>query len=215
MHDREKAKRHRGEAPRLNEAWGVGAAQTRYSDTGHWYETLKRFPAALFDPHGYVLFPNEAEYRAAPMSIGKQISVPKPGISSMPGYVRMTDRVETDGHRADTIRHGLPSDIEGLLTEVAYLKRKRSRSLRDLAFRLAAGICAVCDRDFSKLLNGRGVRVLQVHHRRQLSAHTAPALTSVDDLAVVCANCHMLLHLDQDKALRVEELRDMLAREGV
>jgi len=89
MGRRTKATQNRDKAVRLNEAWGVGAAQVRYSDDGHWHATLARFPGALFDTHGYVLFATEAEYRTAPrLSIGKQISVPQPGISAIPGYVR-------------------------------------------------------------------------------------------------------------------------------
>jgi Zn finger protein HypA/HybF involved in hydrogenase expression len=102
------------------------------------------------------------------------------------------------------------SDIEGTKTEITSVKTKRSRKLRDLAFKYARGICCVCRRDYSKVLAGRGVRVLQVHHRDQLSARDAPTITKVSDLAVVCANCHLLLHLDPGKALSVEELRQML-----
>lgn len=102
------------------------------------------------------------------------------------------------------------SDIEGLKTEVRVLKTKRSRKLRYTAFEAANGICCVCDRDFSKILNGRGIRVLQVHHRDQLSAREVPSVTKQSDLAVVCANCHLLLHLDSEKALSVNELREML-----
>ena len=66
MDRRTKAALNRDKAVRLNEAWGVGAAQVRYGDDGHWYATLTQFPAALFDAHGYVLFPTEAEYRTSP-----------------------------------------------------------------------------------------------------------------------------------------------------
>jgi hypothetical protein len=108
---------------------------------------------------------------------------------------------------------GLESDIEGTKTEVLRLTTKRSRRLRDTAFIAAKGLCSVCDRDFSLLLEGRGVRVLQVHHRKQLSAFEMPRRTKLNDLAVVCANCHALLHLDSDAPLRVEELRRMLKRD--
>jgi hypothetical protein len=107
------------------------------------------------------------------------------------------------------------SDIEGTKTEVLGIISKRSRRLRHLAFEAANGVCGVCGRDFSKVLGGRGVRVLQVHHRDQLSARDVPAVTKVSDLAVVCANCHLLLHLDPGKALTVEELQEMLRADGV
>jgi predicted HNH restriction endonuclease len=106
-------------------------------------------------------------------------------------------------------------DIEGTKTEASCLRSKRSRRLRDRAFENARGICSVCRRDYSKVLGGRGVRVVQVHHRRQLSARTAPSVTKVSELAVVRANCHLLLHLDPENALGVEQLREMLQIDGI
>jgi hypothetical protein len=102
------------------------------------------------------------------------------------------------------------ADIEGTKTEVIRIISQRSRRLRDLAFHTAQGICSVCRRDFSKILDGRGVRVLQVHHRQQLAARDVPAVTKISDLAVVCANCHLLLHFDPERALSIEELQEML-----
>ncbi len=105
-------------------------------------------------------------------------------------------------------------DIEGTKTEVRRLTTKRSRRLRDLAFNAANNICSVCDRDYSKVLEGCGVRVLQVHHRKQLSAREGPSITKVSDLVIVCANCHLLIHLDPKKALSVQRLRKMLRANG-
>jgi len=102
------------------------------------------------------------------------------------------------------------SAIEGLLTETVTYVRGRSRQLRDLAFENADGACCVCDVDYSKVLDGNGVRVLQVHHRKQLAASDAPRLTSLKDLAVVCANCHLLIHMNPKRALSVEALKKRL-----
>lgn len=103
-----------------------------------------------------------------------------------------------------------PSAIEGLRTETKIYVRGRSRQLRDLALENAKGICCVCDTDYKKVLNGKGVHVLQVHHRKQLAFTDTPRVTHLSDLAVVCANCHLLLHLDQKKAFDVEDLRRLL-----
>jgi len=103
------------------------------------------------------------------------------------------------------------SDFENIQTETRILARSRSRRLRDAAFQEAAGVCAVCERDFSKILGGRGVRVLQVHHRKQLRGNDRPRLTKLKELAVLCANCHLLVHLDPARALSVPRLKKMLA----
>jgi len=103
-----------------------------------------------------------------------------------------------------------PSAIEGLLTETVRYVHGRSRQLRDLALETSEGVCCVCDVDYTRLLNGKGVCVLQVHHRKQLAATHAPRVTHLKDLAVVCANCHMLIHMNPKHALSVEALKTML-----
>lgn len=47
---------------------------------------------------------------------------------------------------------GEESDIEGLRSEFRQLRSKRSRRLRDIAFRAANGVCCVCARDYSTVL---------------------------------------------------------------
>lgn len=105
-----------------------------------------------------------------------------------------------------------PAAIEGLRTETKTYVRGRSRQLRELALKKAAGICCVCNVDYKQLLKGKGVRVLQVHHRKQLAASNAPRVTHLSELAVVCANCHLLLHMNPQHALGVGELRTMLGK---
>jgi hypothetical protein len=96
MRDASKAARNRIKAPYLNGIWAIGAAQARYRDDGRWYATLSSFPAALIDAHGYVRFETEQEYRNSPyLSIRKQITVRKSGISAIPGYVLVDKSDET------------------------------------------------------------------------------------------------------------------------
>jgi hypothetical protein len=104
-----------------------------------------------------------------------------------------------------------PEVFEGVKTETVVYSRGRSRALRDRALELAKNICEACQVDFGKLLGGKGVRVLQVHHRKQLGSTDHPRLTRVKDLAVLCANCHALVHTDPKRALAVSVLRRMLS----
>ncbi len=74
---------------RLNSDWSVGAAHALFKAGGDWYHQLSRFPGALFDEDGYVLFASEAEYLACPqLQIGAHVHVPG-SIKSIAGYVRM------------------------------------------------------------------------------------------------------------------------------
>ena len=102
------------------------------------------------------------------------------------------------------------SDYEGVLTETRVFRRKRSAELRAAALEASRGRCATCGRDFGTFLGGRGWRVLQAHHREQLAATDRPRLRSAADLAILCANCHLLVHYDPKEALKVEDLRSML-----
>jgi hypothetical protein len=74
---------------RLNDEWEIGARHVLYRKNGKFYMPLERFPGALCDEKGYILFKSEADYRAADpkyLRIGVRVSVPK-GISNIPGYV--------------------------------------------------------------------------------------------------------------------------------
>jgi 5-methylcytosine-specific restriction protein A len=73
----------------LNDLWEVHARHALYHKDGTWYETLIRFPGALFDDNGYILFRSEKEYKECPyLSFGLKVNVHN-GISSIPGYKRM------------------------------------------------------------------------------------------------------------------------------
>ncbi|MEP6959063.1 MAG: hypothetical protein ABI980_10080 [Nitrospirota bacterium] len=72
----------------LNEEWDVGAHHALFSRDGKWYENLERFPGALFNQEGYILFKTEKEYRdCAFLRVGQKTNV-STGISSIPGYIR-------------------------------------------------------------------------------------------------------------------------------
>lgn len=74
---------------RLNLLWGVNARHALYREDGRWYHHLERFPGALFDSTGFVVFPTEAAYHGSPyLRRGVEVNVPG-GISNMPGYVRV------------------------------------------------------------------------------------------------------------------------------
>ncbi len=64
------------------------------------------------------------------------------------------------------------------------------------------------------MLDGLGQRVLQVHHKHQLALLDEPKVNGIDDLAVVCANCHQLIHADMARAMPVEELRKRLNQDA-
>lgn len=101
--------------------------------------------------------------------------------------------------------------LEGARTEAT--SRRRDPKLRQAALQRAGGACEGCRTDFRSYADGLGSRCLVVHHLRQLSDTDEPEWTSIRDLAVVCANCHMIIHADSKKALTLKQLRKKLAVE--
>ena len=80
--------------------------------------------------------------------------------------------------------------------------RKREQSLRDAkvleARKSGSGKlkCEVpkCGFDFEVVYGELGRDYAQVHHLKPLADRTNPSQTKLDDLAVVCANCHVMIH---------------------
>jgi len=73
---------------RLNREWAVDANHALYHKDGTFYENLERFPGALFDLNGYVLFKTLEEYESCPyLDRGEKLNI-RGGISKMPGYIR-------------------------------------------------------------------------------------------------------------------------------
>ncbi|MDQ1090094.1 HNH endonuclease [Siphonobacter sp. SORGH_AS_1065] len=65
--------------------------------------------------------------------------------------------------------------------------------------------CEVCEFDFVKAYGELGVGFIECHHIKPLSSLQEESITAVEDLALVCANCHRMLH--RDLSLTIEELR--------
>lgn len=72
---------------KLNALWKIGAKQARYYKHGNWFEHLTKFPGALCDPDGYVIFQTEQDYLtcSALTVTGKKLHALK-GIKSIPSY---------------------------------------------------------------------------------------------------------------------------------
>jgi hypothetical protein len=92
-----------------------------------------------------------------------------------------------------------------------YARERSSRLRRDKlsAFRKEHGkvFCEVCG--FSVSANHPEPftdRAYEVHHKRPLAAAAAPVRTTLQDLAVLCANCHRAVHANLNVAANYEDL---------
>jgi hypothetical protein len=69
-------------------------------------------------------------------------------------------------------------------------------------------VCEVCDFDFAAVYGELGSGFAECHHNQPLAEAAAERLTTLADLAVVCANCHRMLHRRPWRA--VGELRELV-----
>jgi hypothetical protein len=88
---------------------------------------------------------------------------------------------------------------EGQLTMRMHERKERSPILADAkrrAFRAENGVlrCAACSLDESQLPAMLGEACFEVHHLLPLAELQGPAITRLDDLALLCANCHRMIH---------------------
>lgn len=95
------------------------------------------------------------------------------------------------------------SALEGDVRRRLILHRRRERTLRDAkiaaALRKNDGrlVCEVsgCGFDFWTKYGVIGRNYAQVHHLEPLGRRPQPRRTSLNGLAIVCANCHAMIHL--------------------
>lgn len=78
--------------------------------------------------------------------------------------------------------------------------------------------CMVCGFDFARAYGALGEGYIEAHHLDPLSEHDPSEWrkgirTNVNDVAVVCANCHRMIHRRRP-ALSIDELRDRIKAAG-
>jgi 5-methylcytosine-specific restriction protein A len=84
----------------------------------------------------------------------------------------------------------------------------RARKIKDVRKRLSCVRCEVCSFDFESTYGSRGRDYIECHHRTPLS-HSGQTRTSLVDLALLCSNCHRMIHRYRPW-LTVEQLRSLI-----
>jgi hypothetical protein len=157
---------------------------------GHWkieaVDTFFREPVAFEDVSSVTGF-----------SMPKDVGVVRPEYSALV-WAAVHRRPLPKGTRT----------IEGIRTES--VSKSRNPALRVAALQRAKGSCECCGKNYRRVAGGLGERCLVVHHKKQLKDSDQPVETRLTDLAVVCANCHMMIHADSENALSLAALRRRL-----
>lgn len=124
------------------------------------------------------------------------------------GYAELTST-----ERASAPVEPMPTGWEGDARLVLHFRRERDPGIRraKLAQVLErAGVlsCEACGFDFAQCYGDLGRGFAECHHIQPLAAGVRE--TTLDDLAVVCANCHRMIHRSA-VPLDLEALRRILA----
>lgn len=85
------------------------------------------------------------------------------------------------------------------------IKKKKENSFQ----KLGKLPCEACSFDFFQKYGRLGYKYIECHHRTPLAEFSAETKTTEDDLALVCSNCHRMLHRKVD-TLSVENLKKLL-----
>jgi predicted HNH restriction endonuclease len=84
---------------------------------------------------------------------------------------------------------------EGKTTQVALSKRERSKVLRVQALAQRGTVCEICEFDFAKQYGDFARNCVEVHHIEALAgAGHRGVMNTLDDVIVICPNCHRALH---------------------
>lgn len=88
---------------------------------------------------------------------------------------------------------------EGRLLTTLHRRRERdprlARKKKEQALsRQGTLVCEACGFDFAATYGDRGRGFIECHHRRPLSELRAHQRTRLHDLALVCSNCHSMIH---------------------
>ena len=90
---------------------------------------------------------------------------------------------------------------EGKVRLVQHLRRERDprlvREKKNAVLNAKGRLeCEACDFDFSIVYPGLGTNFCEVHHRISLSnsSKKKSTTTSLEDLAILCSNCHRMIH---------------------
>lgn len=117
------------------------------------------------------------------------------------------DEPETDGEDA------LEGSEEGALSFGWHRRRERSAAVSKTAKLLRGDRCEACDLRFEDVYGDIGEGYIEAHHVVPLAERGRAITNPKDDLRVLCANCHRMIHAwmrKRDALVTVEELRDRI-----
>ncbi|MBA1245968.1 HNH endonuclease [Pseudomonas luteola] len=124
------------------------------------------------------------------------------------------DLEESDFKSHETSSEGFP---EGKIVERRHLARERNSALISQAkehFKRKNKrlFCEACNFDFEKAYGQRGFNFIEAHHTIPVSEMLPAQKTKISDIAMVCSNCHRILHRSRPW-LTIAQLKNLISNE--
>ncbi|WP_319548080.1 HNH endonuclease [Desulfogranum marinum] len=107
---------------------------------------------------------------------------------------------------------------EGRILSRMHQKRERNKQLikkkkQQVLNKLGKLECEVCGFNFELIYGEHGKGFIECHHKKPVSEIKIRETTKLSDLAIVCANCHRMIHKSRPW-LSLDEVKSMLAPFG-
>jgi len=190
-------------AIQLAKRWGLQVEHALYRKTGDWFHKLQKFPGALLDENGYVVFETQQAFETCSwLHIKQDVNVPNGGIKRIPGYVWVKDDAvflpKTTSYEKELIN-------EGARSEIILSRPERDSRLRAECILHHGLSCLVCGFNFEKFYGVIGSRFIHVHHITPLSEGEYK-VNPITDMVPLCPNCHAMVH-KRTPPFTVEELK--------
>lgn len=124
------------------------------------------------------------------------------------------DDTSVETSLTDEVDDGIEEAAEGRLLTRQHVSRERNRKLVDAKRKAALKKlgkleCEACGFDFVTKYGIRGQGFIECHHTKPLATLSEGSKTHINDLALVCSNCHRMIHRGK-QWLAVHELKALL-----
>lgn len=102
---------------------------------------------------------------------------------------------------------------EGSKKQFYTTRYERNPKLRKEAIKLHGTTCMGCGFNFFNVYGERGRNYIEVHHIKPLNEYCEETeIDPLDDLVVLCSNCHRMVHRKRSETLTMKELKKILGK---
>jgi hypothetical protein len=186
------------------------------------YEASRHLIGAEADLHHDLVVPEETA-RQIERASGKLIGIASDRYHVNGGSLQSTGKITTESAALfDELLDGDvvvpdPEDLtlipDGGRTDRMRRVLERNSLVRNRALRLHGCTCQVCGFDFEARYEEIGRGFAEVHHLAPLASSRGRITVDVaKDVAVLCANCHRMIHKRKPEPFTPDELRAQLRR---